>query len=211
MIQFNNDYLLNFLAVVRKYMQLRGGYSQKDLADKMNVGVSTMSRFLNQKTKDLDPQMIAQIIAVLNIPLHEVIDFVMEDSTQAFKKLIQFYKEQTSPEKELESKPDLAQNSFVQNQEGWNEEIVSEVLGEQESRLKTSANIRGVNVPFGEKPLEKAAEGKVQTFKDKINRLSPRQKGFLTDFLDLDGEGRDLIVDLGNSLFRYFKQKNAEF
>lgn len=32
MIQFSADFLEGFLAVVRKYMQLRGGLTQKDLA-----------------------------------------------------------------------------------------------------------------------------------------------------------------------------------
>ena len=32
MIRFNQDFLENFLAVVRKYMQLRGGLTQKDLS-----------------------------------------------------------------------------------------------------------------------------------------------------------------------------------
>ncbi len=80
MIHFDAEYTDMFLGVVRKYMQLRGGLSQKELAEQVNIGISTMSRFLNQKTKELDPQLIASIIAKLNIPLHEVIDFVEEDS-----------------------------------------------------------------------------------------------------------------------------------
>jgi hypothetical protein len=46
---------------------------------------------------------------------------------------------------------------------------------------------------------------------EKLQSLSPRQKAYLSSFLDLDMEGRDLIVDLGNSLFNYFKQKGLEF
>src|SRR4051812_31504275 len=94
MIKFNPDFLENFLAVVRKYMQLRGGLAQKDLAEMMNVGISTMSRFLNLKTSTVDEQLVANIIATLGIPLHEVIDGVHEDSTETFKRLVQFYKEQ---------------------------------------------------------------------------------------------------------------------
>ncbi|MEX1099497.1 MAG: helix-turn-helix transcriptional regulator [Bacteriovoracaceae bacterium] len=196
MIQFNADQTDMFLGVVRKYMQLRGGLSQKELAETVNIGISTMSRFLNQKTKELDPQLIASIIAKLNIPLHEVIDFVDEDSTSMFKKLVSFYKE-------------------GENAEEVGKEVVDENLGaiedgldENQTRTKTSASIKGVKMSFGERRGQSEAN---LSIREKLNRLSPRQKGFLTDFLDLDVEGRDLIVDVGNSLFRYFKQSGADF
>lgn len=94
MISFSPDFLENFLAVVRKYMQLRGGLTQKDLSEQMNVGISTMSRFLNLKTSNVDEQLVANIIATLGIPLHEIIDGVQEESTETFKRLVQFYKDQ---------------------------------------------------------------------------------------------------------------------
>ena len=53
MTDFNREHLDTFLAVVRKYMQLRGNISQKDLAELTGIGVSTISRFLNQKTQIL--------------------------------------------------------------------------------------------------------------------------------------------------------------
>ncbi len=185
MINFNHDYVEMFLGVVRKYMQLRGGLSQKDLAEKVDTGISTMSRFLNQKTKEMDAQLIATIVARLQIPLHEIIDFVEEDSTDKFKKLINFYKEEPSEE----SSP-------------------SQSRAKEDTITMTSAKIGKVNMPFGER---RGVDKKDLTIKDKLGTLSPRQKGFLTDFLDLDTEGRDLIVDLGNSLFRYFSQSKAEF
>ena len=198
MIKFNTDQTEMFLGVVRKYMQLRGGLSQKDLATMINVGISTMSRFLNQKTKEIDQQMIASIVAGLNIPLHEIIDFIDEDSTQTFKKLVSFYKANENTDEEVETK---AEADDIDSFEAG--------LDESTTRMKTSANIKGVNVPFGER---RAAPGeKGGSIRDKLNQLSPRQKGFLTDFLDLDVEGRDLIVDIGNSLFRYFKQGQADF
>lgn len=181
MIKFNIDHVEMFLGVVRKYMQIRGGLSQKDLAESIDAGISTMSRFLNQKTKDLDEQMIAKIVAFLNIPLHEVIDFVDEESTHTFKKLVAFYKDQYSADTEEEAG-----------------------TGEETTRKTTKANIRGVSMSFGEKE-------KNLTVREKLEQLSPRQKGFLTDFLDLDPEGKDLIVDVGNSLFRYFKQRQINF
>jgi len=194
MIRFNQDFTEMFLGVVRKYMQIRGGLSQKELAVKVNVGISTMSRFLNQKTKEIDPQLIASIVAFLNIPLHEMIDFVAEDSTQTFKKLVAFYKGGFEADKEEESEDE--HDEMQSFEEG---------LDENQTRKKTSANIKGVKMVFGEEQGNKGV-GPV-TIRDKLNTLSPRQKGFLTDFLDLDMEGRDLIVDIGNSMFRYFKQQ----
>ncbi len=200
MVSFNQEQTGMFLGVVRKYMQLRGGLSQKDLAEAINIGISTMSRFLNQKTKDIDAQMIASIVAYLNIPLHEIIEFIAEDSTQTFKKLVSFYKDS--------NKADEGSDGEVE------EELASfeEGLDDKSTRTKTSATIKGVKVPFGERVEERRDQSDVNlSIRDKLNRLSPRQKGFLTDFLDLDVEGRDLIVDIGNQLFRYFKQSQAEF
>ncbi len=198
MVKFNQEFIEMFLGVVRKYMQLRGGLSQKDLAESINVGISTMSRFINQKTKEYDAQMIASIVAHLNIPLHEIIDFIEEDSTPRFKKLVSFYKESNKTEESsssaVESDPEM--QSF------------EEGLDEDSTRVKTTANIKGVKVPFGERRSQDPAN---LSIRDKLNQLSPRQKGFLTDFLDLDVEGRDLIVDVGNQLFRYFKQSQANF
>jgi transcriptional regulator with XRE-family HTH domain len=193
MINFNHDYTDEFLATVRKYMQLRGGLSQKDLAESLRIGISTMSRFLNQKTKDLDPQLIANIIASLQIPLHEVIDFVDEESTLSFKKLVQFYREQKVGVETAGDEEDL--------------DSLEQGLDDSSTRAKTSISINGTKIPFGEKKAQEAP----QTIREKLNDLSPRQKGFLTDFLDLDVEGKDLIVDVANSLVRYFKQANTDF
>lgn len=194
MIRFNQNEIEMFLGVVRKYMQIRGGLSQKDLAEAIDVGISTMSRFLNQKTKELDAQLIAKIVSFLNIPLHEIIEFVEEESTTTFKKLISFYRE----EDKKEETSSIDANDFESG------------LNESSTRKTTSASIKGINVPFGEKE-RRSQDSQNLSMREKLNQLSPRQKGFLTDFLDLDAEGRDLIVDIGNSLFRYFKQKSADF
>lgn len=187
MIRFNPDFLENFLAVVRKYMQLRGGLTQKDLSEMMNVGISTMSRFLNLKTSSVDEQLVANIIATLNIPLHEVIDGVEEDSTETFKRLVQFYKEQKSSDQKLGS-------------------------SEEPPKLKTQATIniggKRQQMPFGEYTGQTRTE---LTIKEKLETLSPRQKAYLNDFLSLDGNDRDLVVDLGDAIFRYFRQRNVEF
>jgi transcriptional regulator with XRE-family HTH domain len=191
MIRFSTDFLENFLAVVRKYMQLRGGLTQKDLSEQMNVGISTMSRFLNLKTSSVDEQLVANIIATLGIPLHEVIDGVEEDSTETFKRLVQFYKDQKTAEQksdDFEARP-------------------------QETKIKTNATInvggRKQQMPFGE-PNPSVTRTDV-SIREKLETLSPRQKAYLNDFLNLDVNDRDLIVDLGDAIFRYFRQRNVQF
>ncbi len=199
MIKFNQDFTEMFLGVVRKYMQIRGGLSQKELAVKINIGISTMSRFMNQKTKEVDPQMIASIVAHLNIPLHEIIDFIAEESTATFKKLVLFHKESEGAE-------ERGTDSSISRSEI--DTLEEEFVDRRATGQRTTATIKGINVPFGEATK---ASNESLTMREKLNTLSPRQKGFLTDFLDLDMEGRDLIVDIGNSLYRYFKQGQAEF
>lgn len=194
MIKFNPDFLENFLGVVRKYMQLRGGLTQKDLSEMCNVGISTMSRFLNLKTTTVDEQLVANVIATLNIPLHEIIDGVEEDSTETFKRLVQFYKEQkpsdqkASPEEE-KTRPQM------------------------DTKVKTNATInvggRKQQMPFGENTPSPTRTD--LSIREKLETLSPRQKAYLNDFLNLDGNDRDLVVDLGDAVFRYFRQRNVEF
>ncbi|HXH30905.1 MAG TPA: helix-turn-helix transcriptional regulator [Bacteriovoracaceae bacterium] len=192
MIRFNPDFLENFLAVVRKYMQLRGALTQKDLSEMMNVGISTMSRFLNLKTSNVDEQLVANLIATLGIPLHEIIDGVEEDSTETLKRLVQFYKEQKPSDQKM-PEPEEAR--------------------EPPTRMRTTAtiNIAGKKhqMPFGETPLNPTRTD--VTIREKLETLSPRQKAYLNDFLSLDVNDRDLIVDLGDAIFRYFRQRNVEF
>lgn len=196
MVNFEHEQLDMFLGVVRKYMQIRGGLSQKDLAEKVNVGISTMSRFLNQKTKELDAQLIASIVAKLNIPLHEVIDFISEDSTDLFKKMVTLYKDDESAEEEASGSAEEEMQSFEQS------------LDEETTRSKTSANIRGVNVSFGERRSDDRRSGK--TTGEKLADLTARQKGFLSDFLDLDMDGKDLVVSAGDVIIKYLNRKQFE-
>ncbi len=193
MIRFNPDFLENFLAVVRKYMQLRGGLTQKDLSEMMNVGISTMSRFLNLKTSNVDEQLVANIIATLQIPLHEIIDGVEEESTETFKRLVQFYKDQRSSDASPEAS----------------------TTEQPETIRKTQATInvggKKQHMSFGEKTMPQAQTKTDISIREKLETLSPRQKAYLTDFLNLDGNDRDLIVDLGDAIFRYYRQRNVEF
>lgn len=194
MIKFNPDFLENFLGVVRKYMQLRGGLTQKDLSEMCNVGISTMSRFLNLKTTTVDEQLVANVIATLNIPLHEIIDGVEEDSTETFKRLVQFYKEQKTSDQKA----------------GQEEE---KIRPQMDTKVKTNATInvggRKQQMPFGENTVSPTRTD--LSIREKLETLSPRQKAYLNDFLNLDGNDRDLVVDLGDAVFRYFRQRNVEF
>lgn len=191
MIRFSENFLENFLAVVRKYMQLRGGLTQKDLSEQMNVGISTMSRFLNLKTSNVDEQLVANIIATLGIPLHEVIDGVEEESTETFKRLVQFYKEQKPADEEEE---------------------VSQREVHETRKTNATINVGGKRqqMSFGEKPGAGVTKTEL-TIKEKLDTLTLRQKGYLNDFLDLDVHDRDLIVDLGDAIFRYIKQRKIDF
>lgn len=190
MIRFNPEFQENFTATVQKYMALRGGLSQKDLSEMMNVGISTMSRFLNLKTSSVDEQLVANIIATLNIPLHEVIDGVEEDSTETLKRLVQFYKDQ----KQTDQHP------------------AEEPRG-PETRVKTQATIniggRKQTMPFGEAGVSQTRTD--ISMREKLETLSPRQRAYLNDFLNLDVNDRDLIVDLGDAIFRYFRTRNLNF
>ncbi len=199
MINFSADFLENFLAVVRKYMQLRGGLTQKDLSEMTGVGISTMSRFLNLKTANVDEQLVANIMATLNIPLHEVIDGVAEDSTDTFKRLVMFYKEQMNNRKEA----------------ALPEEELASGLDDERTKTKTTASIniggKKQNILFGEQTTTKPTRPVDLSIKEKLQTLSPRQKAYITDFLDLGVADRDLIVDLGDAIFRYVRQRNVDF
>lgn len=168
-------------------MQLRGALSQKELAEQMNVGISTMSRFFSLKTSNVDEQLVANIVATLNLPLHEIIDGVEEESTETFKRLVQFYKEQ---------KPADEQPGPIN----------------ETRKMNATINVGGKKqyMPFGESGRSQVTKTEV-SMKEKLEALSPRQRAYLNDFLNLDVNDRDLIVDLGDAIFRYFRQRNIEF
>lgn len=185
MAEFHPNKLESFLGVVRKYMQVRGDLSQKDLAEVAEVGVSTMSRFLNQKTSELNAQLIAKIVAKLNIPLHEIIDFVEESYADKFVRLVRFYKDE---------------------QGGAEPDFISEKTETLIREPPTAVEVpqKKFEEPIKEKPAERPAD---KGLREKLEKLTPRQRVFLMEFLELDVDGRDLVVDIGNDLFRYFKQK----
>lgn len=216
MAEFNNDKLEMFLGAVRKYMQVRGPMSQKELAELTEVGVSTMSRFLSKKTAELNPQLIAKIVAKLDIPLYEIIDFVEEAYTERFVRLVKFYKgeddellEPTRTQAGTEKKPMVDLEEEVDFEKG-----LEETLGVQGSQGGSAQKNVNAKVQAGGKTQTMAfspdGNSKMDHIGEKIRNLSPRQKAYVVDFLNLDIEGKDLIVDLGNNLFRYFKQKGMD-
>ncbi|PIK14054.1 helix-turn-helix transcriptional regulator [Halobacteriovorax sp. JY17] len=207
MSNFNQDKIAEYLGVVRKYMQVRGSLSQKDLAEITDVGVSTMSRFLAQKTSDINPQLVAKITAKLNIPLHEMIDFVEEEYADHFIKLVKFYKEvEDEYSREEPSMTDVkGPVSAPAEREKNFEDTFADALGGGTANQSVTAKIK-----VGGKSQSIQFEGRRDgdlTIKEKLESLTPRQKAYMSDFLNLDIEGRDLIVDLGNDLFRFLRQK----
>jgi hypothetical protein len=197
MADFRKEQFDEFLGVVRKYMVMRGNMNQKDLAEMTDTGVSTMSRFLNQKTTDFNPQLIARIVAKLNIPLHEVIDFVEEEYADKFIRLVKFFKEEKVPD---------------EGTQGGGAGVIPPAPGAEGTAKQTiTANIslggKKVSIPF-------EAQGQMsptdRQFLERLYELTPSQRAYVTEFLNLDINSRDLIVDLGNTLFRFFRQRGIE-
>lgn len=221
MAQFDRTKLDMFLGVVRKYMQIRGSLTQKDLADLTDTGVSTMSRFLNRKTADLNPRLIAKIVAKLNLPLHEMIEFVDEEYTDHFVRLVKFYKEEellTAPSENNVSEEEVfdtekTSSGEQQIQDIFNETFIDELSsGGGTAKSNVSAQIKVGNrkstVSF---QADNDSRNSEKNIKEKMNELSARQKGFLTDFLNLDSDGKDLIVDIGKNVITYLRQKGMGF
>lgn len=231
MEQFKKAKVDLFLGVVRKYMQVRGPLSQKDLAELTEVGVSTMSRFLTQKTTELNPQLIAKIVAKLAIPLHEMIDFVEEDYADRFIRLVKFFKNEDkdllmAPDEQLpvEAEDDEAEpvagesvdaNESPATQTNKEESFDDQLVGALGmAKKKVTANVSVGSNP-NRRPIhfEPDAEAKNAelSLKEKLEALTPRQKAYMTDFLSLDMEGRDLMVDFGNAFFRYMRIKGMDY
>jgi transcriptional regulator with XRE-family HTH domain len=188
MAEFKKEKVEMFLGAVRKYMQVRGAMSQKDLAEQTDVGVSTMSRFLSQKSSELNPQLIAKITAKLSIPLHEMIDFVEEDFADRFIRLVKFYKDE------------LKDGEFDPNELNIKSEELNKI------KEKEGEDPRTLN----QRKEDKVKSNSDLSIREKLESLTPRQRAFMTEFLNMKLEERDLVVDLGNNLFQYFKIKGMD-
>jgi len=197
MIEFQKDYIDQFLGVVRKYMQLRGGLSQKDLAEKIDIGISTLSRFLNQKTKEVDEQIVARIVAFLSIPLHEIIEFVAEADTETFKKLVGVFKEEVSRQAKLAQMPKVQ----------FGDEDYSE------TRTSSGINVRPDPTRSGvfHEVMSDSRLKQLEDFRERVGKLTPRQRAYLTDFLDLESEAKEMVVEVGEVVIRYFKGRKVSF
>ncbi|MCR9203539.1 MAG: helix-turn-helix transcriptional regulator [Halobacteriovoraceae bacterium] len=208
MAQFHKEKLPLFLGAVRKYMEIRGPMTQRELAEATNTGVSTMSRFLNQQTQELNPQLIANIIAKLNIPPMEIIDFVDENYSDEFLRLIKFYKGE-DPDLNVtqtsQHTPSQKEDSGSMDDELEQEEL-AKALNEGGSQRNASAQIKVGNKKT---TLNYVAEGQAP-LKEKIKNLSLHQKGFLSGFLNLDNDGRDLVANVGNEIINHLKQKGLD-
>ncbi len=76
MVQLKKDEMANFMDVVKKYAKVR-----KSLTFVGNVKVN---RFYKAKKKELTPKLVGDIMKLLRIPIHEVIDFVEDDYADKF-------------------------------------------------------------------------------------------------------------------------------
>lgn len=201
MAEFRKNKVEMFLGVTRKYMQVRGAMSQKELAEQTDVGISTMSRFLSQKSTELNPQLIAKITAKLNIPLHEMIDFVEEDFADRFIRLVKFYKDELKEEDiEAEELADSAPDRATEK----NENTATTERRIVEDKREANAELKSETKPSSGKDRSD------KSIREKLESLTPRQRAFMTEFLNLKLEERDLIVDLGNNMFQYFKMKGMD-
>lgn len=206
MSKFDKDKLQDFLAVCSKYMKLRDISTQKQLADEIEVGVSTMSRFMSMKVTDIDDVLVAKIVAKLAIPPMEIADFVEEDYTDQFLRLVRAFREAPAPQGEAPKEtPAPTATASVGTENEFDAAIIA-TLGVGTRNANANVNIGGrkATVPFR---ADEGGRSSADTLQNKLAELTPRQKAYMTDFLHLDIEGRDLIVDLGNELFRYFRQK----
>ncbi len=211
MAEFNRDKLEMFLGAVRKYMQIRGPMTQKDLADITNIGVSTMSRFLNLKTSELNAQLIAKIVAKLAIPLHEIIEFVEEDYTEHFVRLVKFYREEEAagapmPE-DSGPAPEESEEEAPLDDDEYLDALGTSGTAQRNASAKINVGGKQRTISF---QADQGARNSQGTLRERLQNLSARQKAFLTDFLNLDSDGRDLIVDLGKNVISYLRQKGME-
>lgn len=214
MSKFDKDKLQDFLAVCSKYMKLRDISTQKQLADEIAVGVSTMSRFMSMKITDIDEVLVAKIVAKLAIPPMEIADFVEEDFTDQFLRLVRAFREtpastplETGVEKPQPERAQGGYKSSIGTESEFDEAVIASLgVGGSGKVANANVNIGGkrATVPFRS---DEGGRSSSENIQQRLAELTPRQKAYMTDFLHLDIEGRDLIVDLGNELFRYFRQK----
>jgi transcriptional regulator with XRE-family HTH domain len=205
MATFHKEHFEQFLGIVRKYMQVRGPLSQKELADLIDVSESALSRFINQKTGEISSSLVARITAVLQIPLHEIIDFIDVDHEDKFRRDVRYF----SGEKNILSQDEIPRDEGEDIKPFQHENTLKRTF--QERRAPKQEWDAGLNFKGSRgQPLAGTMSSAVsndQTLLTQIEDLSPRQKSFMVDFLNSNMEHRDLMVDIGNYLMIYFRQK----
>lgn len=208
MSEFNKDKLDDYLGIIRKYMQVRGPMTQKELAEATGLGVSTISRFLSMKTTEINPQVVAKITAELEIPLHEMIDFVEEHFTDHFIRLVKFYKgDEKKDQPAAQAKPATEQPKESAPAGNFEDALVDTLKTGSTGNAQMNASAK-VKVGGQTRTMPFMADtSNEDMLKKRMAELTPRQKAYVADFLSLDIDARDLIVDLGNDLFRYFRQR----
>lgn len=186
MAQFYEEKTELFIAVVRKYMLLHGNLTQKDLAELTRIGVSTMSRFLSKETKSLNSDLIAKIVAKLEIPMAEIIDFVQEEYEAEFKRLVKFHKGEdttlSSPSIESESPGALAPS------------------GESVDQYKATGVKARPTEKVSESPKSPASDESRLSTKSTFEPVTTFQKQFMTWFFKLDDVEKKTIIDMAISL-----------
>ncbi len=208
MAEFKREQLDGFLGIVRKYMQVRGNLTQKQLAEMAGIGDSTMSRFMNQKTSELNADIISRLVAFLSIPLHEIIDFVDEGFTEEFKRYVNFHKEGRQQGAGGEGTGPL--NEAGGNLGRRKDDQPGAAPGTAQRPATAQVQARpGVtrSIPFGNEPDR---IGDMKALWETFEGLSSKQKLYLKDFFNLDLEGKDLIVDVGSNIIRFIRQKGLE-
>ncbi len=143
-------------------------------------------------------------MAKLDIPLHEIIDFVEESYSDKFIRLVKFYKDDQAVGSESEE--DLlsegpAGDEFI---DGFSS------LGTAQKSATARVSAGGGKTRTLQFDSDDTAPNSSKSIREKLESLSPRQKAYLSDFLNLDMEGRDLMVDLGNALVRFIRQKGMD-
>jgi hypothetical protein len=129
---------------------------------------------------------------------------VEENFADEFIRLVKFYKGEDALARE--DSPVMPESVSPDEQA---DDDFAEALGAGTAKQDVQARVM-----VGGRPNKVVFEagGKEEVgIKDKIKTLTARQKGFLNDFLSLDSDGRDLVVDIGKNIISYLRQKGIEF
>src|SRR5690606_19799103 len=151
---------------------------------------------------ELNAQLIAKIVAKLAIPLHEIIEFVEEEYTEHFVRLVKFYREEEAqgaplPEGAGPAPQDEDDSSFASEDDDYLDALGTAGTAQRNASAKINIGGKQRTISFQADQNARNAQG---SLRERLQNLSARQRAFLTDFLNLDTDGRDLIVDIGKNV-----------